>query len=76
MSLHERAIALRACAQLDALTPLACVPLQSGKLAARVLEEALAAGFHGAMIGTQPKGDGGALDDADLEPFWETAVGA
>ena len=60
--------------QLDALVPLACVPLQSGKRAAAVLEEALAAGFHGAMIGTQPKGTGGALDDADLTPFWETAA--
>lgn len=58
---------------LDALTPLACVPLQSGKLAAAVLEEALGAGFHGIMIGTQPKGIGGALDDADLNPFWEAA---
>jgi aminocarboxymuconate-semialdehyde decarboxylase len=59
--------------QLDALTPLACVPLQSGKLAAAVLHEALAAGFQGAMIGTQPKGTGGTLDDPDLTPFWETA---
>jgi len=25
------------------------------------------------MIGTQPKGTGGALDDADLTPFWEAA---
>jgi len=58
---------------LEALTPLACVPLQSGKLAATVLEEALGAGFHGIMIGTQPKGVGGALDDADLAPFWEAA---
>jgi aminocarboxymuconate-semialdehyde decarboxylase len=58
---------------LDAFTPLATVPLQSGKLAARILEEALDAGFHGAMVGTQPKGVGGALDDPDLEPFWEVA---
>jgi aminocarboxymuconate-semialdehyde decarboxylase len=58
---------------LDAFTPLATVPLQSGKLAAQVLEEALDAGFHGAMIGTQPKGMGGALDGPDLEPFWEVA---
>src|ERR1700688_1298238 len=53
--------------------PLACVPLQSGKLAAEILEHALANGFHGAMIGTQPKGAGGNLDDPDLDPFWETA---
>lgn len=56
-----------------ALAPLACVPLQSGRLAAAVLEEALDAGFHGAMIGTQPRGIGGGLDDADLDPFWEVA---
>jgi len=49
------------------------VPLQSGKLAAEILEHALANGFHGAMIGTQPKGAGGNLDDPDLNPFWETA---
>jgi aminocarboxymuconate-semialdehyde decarboxylase len=55
------------------LAPLATVPLQSGKLAAQVLEEALAAGCHGVMIGTQPKGIGGALDDSDLDPFWELA---
>jgi aminocarboxymuconate-semialdehyde decarboxylase len=58
---------------LAALTPLATVPLQNGALAARVLEEALDAGFNGAMIGTQPKGVGGNLDDADLDPFWEVA---
>lgn len=61
-------------AELAAFAPLASVPLQSGKLAARVLEEALDAGFHGAMIGTQPKGMGGALDDPDLDPFWEIAA--
>ena len=59
--------------ELKALAPLATLPLQSGKRAAAVLTEALDAGFHGAMIGTQPKGVGGALDDADLEPFWEVA---
>jgi aminocarboxymuconate-semialdehyde decarboxylase len=53
--------------------PLATVPMQSGRLAARVLEEALDAGFHGAMIGTQPKGASGVLDDPDLDPFWEVA---
>jgi aminocarboxymuconate-semialdehyde decarboxylase len=56
-----------------AIRPLATVPLQNGKLAARVLEEALNAGFAGAMIGTQPKGSSGALDDPDLGPFWEAA---
>ena len=55
------------------LAPLATVPLQNGKLAARVLEEAMSAGFVGAMIGTQPKGSSGTLDDADLDPFWEAA---
>lgn len=55
------------------LVPLATVPLQSGRHAAQVLEEALGAGFHGAMIGTQPKGTSGVLDDPDLEPFWEAA---
>ena len=53
--------------------PLATVPLQSGKLAAEVLREALAAGFAGAMIGTQPRGVEGNLDDDDLDPFWEAA---
>lgn len=64
---------LKGVAQVEEFVPLASVPLQSGKLAARVLEEALDSGFHGAMIGTQPKGQGGVLDDPDLDPFWETA---
>lgn len=59
--------------QFAPFAPLATVPLQSGRLAARVLEEALAAGFHGVMVGTQPKGVGGALDDPDLNPLWEVA---
>jgi aminocarboxymuconate-semialdehyde decarboxylase len=58
---------------ISAFALLACVPLQSGKLAAEILEHALANGFHGAMIGTQPKGLGGVLDDPDLTPFWEAA---
>jgi aminocarboxymuconate-semialdehyde decarboxylase len=58
---------------ISAFALLACVPLQSGKLAAEILEHALANGFHGAMIGTQPKGAGGNLDDPDLNPFWEIA---
>ena len=62
-------------AALASLTALATVPLQDGALAARVLEEALDAGFKGAMIATQPKGTGGNLDDPSLDPFWELASG-
>jgi aminocarboxymuconate-semialdehyde decarboxylase len=64
---------LKGVAQAPELVPIATVPMQDGRLAARVLEEALDAGFHGAMIGTQPKGLGGALDDPGLDPFWEAA---
>jgi aminocarboxymuconate-semialdehyde decarboxylase len=64
---------LKGVAPLKALVPLATVPLQSGKLAAKVLDESLKAGFHGTMIGSQPKGIGGVLDDPDLDPFWEMA---
>jgi aminocarboxymuconate-semialdehyde decarboxylase len=53
--------------------PLATVPLQDGARAAEVLREAHGAGFKGAMIGTQPKGKGGVLDDPSLKPFWEAA---
>ena len=53
--------------------PLATVPLQDGGRAAEVLKEAHGQGFMGAMIGTQPKGKGGVLDDAGLLPFWEAA---
>jgi aminocarboxymuconate-semialdehyde decarboxylase len=53
--------------------PLATVPLQDGARAAEVLREAHSQGFKGAMIGTQPKGRGGILDDASLKPFWEAA---
>jgi aminocarboxymuconate-semialdehyde decarboxylase len=53
--------------------PLATVPLQDGALAAEVLKEAHSQGFKGVMIGTQPKGKGGVLDDPSLTPFWETA---
>ncbi len=53
--------------------PLATVPLQDGPRAAEVLKEAHADGFKGAMIGTQPKGKGGVLDDPSLLPFWEAA---
>ena len=64
---------MTACAMTNRFAPLCSVPLQNGKMAAEVLEEALDAGFHGAMIGTQPKGGEGNLDDPDLDPFWELA---
>ena len=55
-------------------SPLATVPLQDGKLAAEILEESMAKGFAGAMVGTLPHGEhGGNLDDPSLDPFWETA---
>jgi aminocarboxymuconate-semialdehyde decarboxylase len=63
----------RDAAACPALSMLATVPLQDGRLAAKVLEEALDSGFHGAMIATQPKGVGGNLDDPSLDPFWEVA---
>jgi aminocarboxymuconate-semialdehyde decarboxylase len=53
--------------------PLATVPLQDGVRAAEVLREAHAAGFRGTMVGTQPKGKGGVLDDPALVPFWQAA---
>jgi aminocarboxymuconate-semialdehyde decarboxylase len=62
------------CRDRDGVIPLATVPLQSGKLAAQVLREAIKAGMPGAMIGTQPKGGQGNLDDPDLDPFWEMAA--
>ena len=55
------------------LLPLGSVPLQDGALAARALEEVLAAGMKGVMIGTQPHGDSGVLDAPDLDPFWSVA---
>jgi aminocarboxymuconate-semialdehyde decarboxylase len=64
---------LEAAKETPAFVPLATVPLQDGKLAAAVLVEAMQAGFVGAMIGTQPKGTGGNLDDPSLEPFWSAA---
>ena len=53
--------------------PLATVPMQDGVAAAEVLAEAMDSGFPGVMIGTQPKGVGGVLDDPALAPFWEMA---
>lgn len=55
------------------LVPIASLPIQSGEAAAQVLREAHADGYRGAMIGTQPKGKGGVLDDPDLDPFWQAA---
>jgi len=63
-----------ACAALPGVIPLATVPLQDGALAAAVLREAVAAGMPGAMIGTQPHGDHGNLDDAQLDAFWQAAA--
>ena len=55
-------------------SPIASVPLQDGALAAEVLEEAMAGGFAGVMIGTLPAGAGGGnLDDPSLDLFWEAA---
>ncbi|MBM86122.1 MAG: hypothetical protein CMM47_08875 [Rhodospirillaceae bacterium] len=65
---------LAECSDKDGILPLATVPLQSGKLAADVLREAVKAGMPGAMIGTQNKGTHGSLDDPDLDPFWEMAA--
>lgn len=53
--------------------PLAALPMQDGAKAAEVLREAHGMGFKGAMIGTQPKGVGGVLDDPSLDPFWQAA---
>ena len=50
--------------------PLATLPMQDGKAAAVVLDKAHKQGFKGVMIGTQPKGVGGVLDDPSLIPFW------
>ena len=64
---------LAAAKEQPRLIPLATVPLQDGGQAAAVLREAHAQGFRGAMIGTQPKGAGGVLDDPSLDPFWRAA---
>ena len=61
------------CAENPRFLPLASLPMQDGKAAAKVLDFAHSNGFRGAMIGTQPKGKGGTLDDLDLQPFWESA---
>lgn len=59
--------------QQPRIVPLATVPLQSGTAAADVLKDAIASGFAGAMIGTQPDGRGGVLDRPDLDAFWRCA---
>lgn len=65
---------LRALGEADPrFVPLAAVPMQDGAAAAEVLAEAMDAGFPGVMIGTQPKGVGGVLDDPGLAPFWQMA---
>lgn len=64
----------KAAAEAGKVTALCTVPLQDGHKAAMVLAEAMDEHrFAGAMIGTQPKGQGGNLDDPDLEPFWQAA---
>lgn len=52
---------------------LPTVPLQDGASAAAMLAEVMDAGCPGVMIGTQPKGAGGVLDDPALDPFWHMA---
>lgn len=68
---------LEACAAEERLFPLATVPLQDGERAARVLQDAVAEGARGVMIGTQPEGVGfgaaAGLDDPGLAPFWAAA---
>ncbi|MBM09457.1 MAG: hypothetical protein CMF69_07770 [Magnetovibrio sp.] len=61
-------------AEIENLHVLATVPLQDGNRAATVLEEAMGSGFKGVMIGTQPNGASGNLDDPSLEPFWASAA--
>ena len=55
------------------IIPLAALPMQDGAAAAAELKWAHAQGFKGAMIGTQPKGVGGVLDDPSLDAFWKAA---
>jgi aminocarboxymuconate-semialdehyde decarboxylase len=52
---------------------LGTVPLQDGTAAAELLDEVMDAGLPGVMIGTQPKGVGGVLDDPSLNAFWQAA---
>ena len=62
-----------AAAHTGRFIPLASLPMQNGDAAARILDDAHQTGFKGAMIGTQPQGSGGVLDDPALTPFWQAA---
>ena len=69
--LNEHLIA--ASNEKDNLRALGSVPLQDGEKAARLLEELMGEDLAGVMIGTQPHGDHGSLDDPALDPFWAAA---
>jgi aminocarboxymuconate-semialdehyde decarboxylase len=69
----NRHLAAHVAATGDRFRALATLPTQDGARAAEMLREARAAGFAGAMIGTQPRGRGGVLDDPGLDPFWQAA---
>ena len=69
--LNEHLIA--ASNEKDNLRALGSVPLQDGEKAARLVEELMDEGLAGVMIGTQPHGDHGCLDDPALDPFWAAA---
>jgi len=63
----------RLCADTPRLIPMATVPLQSPRLAARELEAARELGCRGVMIGSAtPERE---LDSPELEPFWDAAAG-
>lgn len=64
---------LAAAADTDFIAPLGTVPLQDGEKAAVLLTEHIEAGHRGVMIGTQPHGSSGNLDDPSLDPFWAAA---
>jgi len=64
---------LRASQEAGFIAPLASVPLQDGERAAVLLTEMIEAGHKGVMIGTQPHGSSGNLDDPALAPFWAAA---
>jgi aminocarboxymuconate-semialdehyde decarboxylase len=58
----------------ERLGALAHLAVQDAKSAADELERCVKQlGFKGAMIGTQPKGVGGVLDDPSLDVFWKSA---
>ncbi len=68
----NRGLAEFAAAAPDRFGWLASVPLQSPELAVSVLEDASKDGCLGVEIGTALPGR--PLDEAELEPFWETAA--